>query len=394
MFHNTVELWEKPAQELHKKSDFKCEMNYQEHAFLCGLIKERKPKKIVEIGVAEGGTTAVIVNCLSLLGNECEVYSVDLRELCFCNNQEKTGYEYERMAQYINTENITHYILLGKLIAGQLKKIGNNIDFVILDTTHRLPGEVLDFLCILPYLAKDAVVVLHDTNLNYVRAAYGTRKYVLESEKCVATKLLFSVVAANKYLTIKEGELFNIAAFMISPDTHKYVKNLFFLLTSTWSYILEDSLLKEYRDVYEKYYDEECLKLYDIAVANNQRIFKRTYLAKISQEEELDRYQFPYEKIPEGSRIILYGAGVAGKEIYKIQKSMGRYTIVAWLDRNYAEYSREGLNVENPQNIQDREFDFIVVTVEKDEIFESIQQDIILNKWDAGKPIIGPILKY
>ncbi len=394
IFNNTVEPWEKPAQELHKKAEFICEMSDQDHAFLCGLMKDKAPKKVLEIGVAEGGTTAVIVNCLSLLGNACEIYSVDLSESCYYDEYKKTGYEYERLAQYIDRTNITHHILLGKLIANQLEEIGGGIDFAIIDTTHQLPGELLDFLCILPYLTKDAMVVLHDVDLNYIRAAYGTRRQVLESRNCVSTKLLFSAVTAEKYLSMNQNGLFNIAAFMVSEDTHKYIKDLFYLLTSTWSYILEDNLLKEYRDVYGRYYDKDSLKLYDIAVANNQKIFKRMHLAQISQEEELDRYQFPYDKIPAGSRIVLYGAGVVGREIYKTQINRGLYYIVAWIDQNYKQYINEGLNVESPESIENKEFDFIVVAVKKRDIFKSIQRDIILNKWDAGKPIIGPILMF
>ena len=75
---NEVELWKIPEEELHKKMEFKTEMLSDEQGFLCGIIKKVKPKKIVEIGVAEGGTTAVIMNAVSILGLTCEVYSVDL----------------------------------------------------------------------------------------------------------------------------------------------------------------------------------------------------------------------------------------------------------------------------------------------------------------------------
>ena len=43
-----------------------------------------------------------------------------------------------------------------------IDEIGSDIDFLILDTLHIVPGEILDFLVCLPYLTKDAIVVLHD----------------------------------------------------------------------------------------------------------------------------------------------------------------------------------------------------------------------------------------
>lgn len=46
----------------------KCEMSRDQIAFLCGLLKWKKPRKIVEVGVAEGGTTAIIIKCLESMG--------------------------------------------------------------------------------------------------------------------------------------------------------------------------------------------------------------------------------------------------------------------------------------------------------------------------------------
>ncbi len=40
------------------------EMSEFESAFLCGLLKKFKPKKVLEIGVAGGATTAIMLQCL------------------------------------------------------------------------------------------------------------------------------------------------------------------------------------------------------------------------------------------------------------------------------------------------------------------------------------------
>lgn len=52
--------------------------------------------------------------------------------------------------------------MLGETIASRIEEIGNGIDFVILDTMHALPGELLDFISLYPYLDKRAVIVFHD----------------------------------------------------------------------------------------------------------------------------------------------------------------------------------------------------------------------------------------
>lgn len=67
----------------------KVEMSPRQLAFLCGLIKEYKPQKIVEIGVAAGGTSSVILNCISLLGLETEMYSIDLSPYYYRDRSKK-----------------------------------------------------------------------------------------------------------------------------------------------------------------------------------------------------------------------------------------------------------------------------------------------------------------
>ncbi len=53
------------------------EMTEAQSAFLCGLLDWKRPRKIVEVGVAAGGTTAIIMQCMENLKTEYEIFSVD-----------------------------------------------------------------------------------------------------------------------------------------------------------------------------------------------------------------------------------------------------------------------------------------------------------------------------
>lgn len=82
--YRSIEAFDEPRNILQKMSEPYVEMSPADHGFLCGLIKDYSPKKVVEVGVAGGDTTAVIMNCLSMTGNrEAVTYSVDLNEECF-----------------------------------------------------------------------------------------------------------------------------------------------------------------------------------------------------------------------------------------------------------------------------------------------------------------------
>ena len=109
---------------------------------------------------------------------------------------------------------IEHSLLIG-LTPNLIDKIGPDIDLLILDAIHMLPGEILDFLICLPYLTRDALVVLHDV------IAYH---FVGADAYYWATQILLDTVVADKMPVFNVDNAMgypNIAAFRINGDTKK-----------------------------------------------------------------------------------------------------------------------------------------------------------------------------
>lgn len=234
-------------------------MSDLERGFLCGLIRDHRPKKIVEVGVAFGGTTAVILECARELDLDCVMYSVDLAERRVYHDKSKQiGYLIEQSGMCAGgghmTSLQTHHLLLGKILPERLEEIGGGIDFLILDTTHRMPGEILDYIAAFPYLTPDAIVVLHDTCLHYI-----------EDRSAVATSVLFQSVVADKFLN-NQVAYPNIAAFQLNEHSPLYMTDMIAALILPWTYIPEESHLQAYGAVIEKYYNAQCVKLYEQAV--------------------------------------------------------------------------------------------------------------------------------
>lgn len=144
---------------------------------------------------------------------------------------------------------------------------------------------------------------------------------------------------------------------------------------------------QEYRMLYEKYYDKECLKWFDLAVDNNRKMVGHIRFAQIGKV-------FPYDKIPSKSRIVLYGAGVVGKSIYKALKESQYCNIAGWVDKDYSKYREKGLLVEAPSQIKNMEFDYILIAVERHKMFEEIKSEIEENIGKFGEKIIGPIISW
>lgn len=144
-----------------------------------------------------------------------ELHSVDLSERFYRDSQHLSGYLAEEAKQFLQKANQRTY--LGRLAVERMAEIGGDIDVLILDTVHALPGELLDFLALIPYLRDGAIVVLHDLANNFRPTDRS-----LYTDRATATKNLFdSVVAEDKYLVRdpsvpERGGFPNIGAFRIS----------------------------------------------------------------------------------------------------------------------------------------------------------------------------------
>lgn len=261
----SVQLYGEPVEIIRDIKIFK-EMTFEESAYICGLIKDNRPKTIVEVGVAAGGTSAIILNCIRQLKLDSTLYSIDKREEYYRDQSKETGYITKELVNEEYRKN--HKLYKGKLLPEVINEIEEKIDLIILDTIHRVPGEILDFLACLPYLNQNAVVVLHDICFNQIRDL--TKPNIRE---VIGTNVLFATVAAEKYLNRDKNNLAeasNIGAFRINEDTKKYIENVFLALLLNWSYMPGDFEILQYMEIYKKNYSEDCCKLVEQAVLLNK----------------------------------------------------------------------------------------------------------------------------
>ena len=298
--YKSVDLFYEPLEIL----DDKAEMTTEELAFLCGMISDRKPKKIVEIGVAAGGTTAVILNCISAIGLETKMFSIDLSTTYYRDRSKEAGYLAKEWKS--KHDELDHTFYIGKYAVECLETIGDDIDFLILDTVHSLPGEILDFLACFPFLKQGATVILHDVLLNHL----GDKSYAY------ATKLLFDSAVGMKFMnTGNDGNLIGIGAFVITEDTQRYIEDVFSALTITWNYIPAPAELAMYRAFLEKYYTSTQLKWFDMAVELNCETLKKRSKGFVKICKWITSIK--------AEKIYVYGCGHFGKCFYNLFEQCG-----------------------------------------------------------------------
>ncbi|MCI9307161.1 MAG: glycosyltransferase [Lachnospiraceae bacterium] len=117
----------------------------------------------------------------------------------------------------------------------------------------------------------------------------------------------------------------------------------------------------------QKWVSFSCCKALNEHMGFNSRIHIPEFIADLSGLEN--------------KRLIVYGAGGAGKDTYTQLKSFG-YTVVLWVDRDYRLYQSKGLPVVSPEEIPNQEYDLIFVAVGDQLIAEEIRKDLL----KAGVP--------
>lgn len=85
---------------------------------------------------------------------------------------------------------------------------------------------------------------------------------------------------------------------------------------------------------------------------------------------------FPYPKVQKGMRIALYGAGTYGQRLYKYLKQSGFCEVEIWVDRNFSELQKAGLEVSPPGHIKAEQVDRIVVAVMFDKPRKELYQEL------------------
>ncbi len=116
-------------------------------------------------------------------------------------------------------------------------------------------------------------------------------------------------------------------------------------------------------------------------IRNSETLYKVSY--------ELDPSVFELNE----KKVILYGAGRVGADYYHKLADCLRFCLCAWVDKNYQEYRKNGLDVQPVEYIKISEYDYILVAVISETIFSEIKEELIRIGVIEEKIIWGKPLK-
>ncbi len=254
--------------------------------FLSYLIKKYKPQKVLELGVASGASSIVILNTLKEILNNYHLYSIDYLSYWYADPNKKTGFLVEEKTP----ELIDKWTLkTGGLACEFMDKIcpngENDIDFCFIDTMHMRPGEILDFLMVLPYLKKNGVVVFHDTVLQTLG-----EKYKNYDCNCI----LYSAIKGIKYQPLKDTSYpSNIGAVILDENIKDNLYDIFSLLLLSWFYKIEENEYLQILYYFEKHYNSYLIEIYKQAYYyNNALVDKKLKNGKLTNKDICKMYKY------------------------------------------------------------------------------------------------------
>jgi len=247
-----------------KIDGFQCnEMWDNHHEFLNGMIRKFKPKKVLEVGVRYGCASAIILNAIQDI-KDSHLYSIDL------SNEIDVG----KCVPQVFPNYMSKWTLYkGNVASKFMEKIGKDIDSVFIDSAHFEPGEILDFIIVLPFLREKAVVCLHDI-ANQQTLFYRSASWIGKRNEW-APYIIFNGIRGKTYLPSGKKRLWHdIGAKRLDINQKQYYHDYFRLLGGQWQYFPKEEYIQGIYEYIKKYYDNDCLTMYNETVKFNRKFLR------------------------------------------------------------------------------------------------------------------------
>ena len=238
----------------------KCSIMWSnQREFINGIIRKQKPKKVLELGILFGGSSIIILNAIKDIKNS-HLFSVDI------SNSQKIG---NCVKKYFPNLSNKWTLFKGNIIAKYIEKIGNNIDLAMIDTSHFEPGEILDFLMILPFLKEEAIIIFHDID-HQITHSQGK-----DMRNEWAPYIIFNLIRGEKFLPSGKGILNkDIGAIKLEKNQKMFIHDYCRALGGQWQYFPLEKHIQIVINFFEKYYDIKCLTILKESINFNRKFVK------------------------------------------------------------------------------------------------------------------------
>ena len=154
--------------------------------FLHDLVLEIRPSVAIELGVASGCSSAVILEAMRQAGSGTKneerrtknwesgiwLHAFDVTERCYFDPSHATG---DAVAELTPWNAARYLFTAGDVLLARERLAGLDAPFAFIDANHLHPWATADLLGLLPAMAPASWVALHDIRLPFVPGRTDTR---------------------------------------------------------------------------------------------------------------------------------------------------------------------------------------------------------------------------
>jgi len=225
-----------------------------EVVYIQELIKNHKPKKFLEIGMASGLSGGLISRALDEY--EGEIFTtIDHDNTFFGDPSRENGFLIDKIytGENIKIEKMPFKTSL------DLSTLGRKFDMAFIDANHQHPWPIIDTLCLYPFMQGEKIVIHHDLKLfKNQDIVYGIGpKYLFDQfpESCRdrSSANNGNIFYVKLSISREQMEAIAIDAFSLpwslrTPLNKKFIDAIRFIITNYYSSellsVFDKSLLK------------------------------------------------------------------------------------------------------------------------------------------------------
>ena len=225
-------------------------------AFFAGMVTKLRPRMLLEIGVASGWGSCVLLEALARSGlHDSQLYGVDISERFFYDSNYATG---QCVADLYPEYAARYHLATGVTAPQHVPEIGHRFDFVFIDAHHMHPWAILDLLAVLPFVEAESWIALHDLNLSLKED---------QEHRNRGPKYLFEGWDHDKMHSIQNPTM--AGAIRIGSDASRHLPLLLDIVHTPWELPVDqsslDALLKSVSTAYGDAWSMRFRRAFELA---------------------------------------------------------------------------------------------------------------------------------
>ncbi len=138
---------------------------------LLSLIEADKPVNLVEIGVASGASTCLILRLLEEMSSQATLSSFDLGRTIFQAPEKAIGH---LVRETFPSGTPSWRLHVGMMSSDVARTISGKSDFVFIDANHEHPWPAIDTLMAINFTKPGCLILHHDINLPRIRPEFNS----------------------------------------------------------------------------------------------------------------------------------------------------------------------------------------------------------------------------